>query len=123
MTTAGLDPFVGFLHADRPNRPALALDLMEELRPILADRLVLSLINRRQIQRDDFVVQGGGAMRLTDKARKDVLVAYQNRKQDEVLHRVVNQKMPLGLLPHVQTRLLARHLRGDVPDYLPYIYR
>lgn len=119
----GLDPQVGYLHVLRPGRPALALDLMEELRPILADRLVLSLINRRQIQRDDFVVQGGGAMRLTDKARKDVLVAYQNRKQDEVLHRVVNQKMPLGLLPHVQTRLLARHLRGDVPDYLPYIYR
>lgn len=119
----GLDPQVGYLHVLRPGRPALALDLMEELRPILADRLVLSLINRRQIQRDNFVVLAGGAMRLTDKARKDVLVAYQNRKQDEVQHRVVNQKTPLGLIPHIQARLLARHLRGDVPDYLPYMYR
>ncbi len=119
----GLDPQVGFLHALRPGRPALALDLMEELRPILADRLVLSLINRRQVQRDDFTEREGGAIYLKDKARKEVIVAYQQRKQDEIQHKVVEKKVPLGLIAHVQARLLARHLRGDLPDYLPYLYR
>jgi len=119
----GLDPQVGYLHTLRPGRPALALDLMEELRPILADRLVLSLINRRQIQRADFIERDGGAIHLTDKARKDVIMAYQNRKQDEVQHRIAGKKIPLGLIPHIQARLLARHLRGDLPDYLPFLYR
>lgn len=119
----GLDPQVGYLHTLRPGRPALALDLMEELRPILADRLVLSLINRRQIQRADFIEREGGAIYLTDKGRKDVIIAYQNRKQDEVQHRVVGKKMAIGLIPHIQARLLARHLRGDMPDYLPFLYR
>ncbi len=119
----GLDPQVGYLHTLRPGRPALALDLMEELRPILADRLVLSLVNRRQIQRNDFVEREGGAVYLIDKARKEVIVAYQNRKQDEVQHKVVGKKIPIGLIPHIQARLLARHLRGDLPDYLPFLYR
>ncbi len=119
----GLDPQVGYLHTLRPGRPALALDLMEELRPILADRLVLSMINRRQIQRNDFVEREGGAIYLTDKGRKDVIMAYQNRKQDEVQHRVIGKKLSLGLIPHIQARLLARHLRGDLPDYLPFLYR
>ena len=119
----GLDPQVGYLHTLRPGRPALALDIMEELRPVLADRLVLSLINRRQIQRTDFIEREGGAIRLTDKARKDVILAYQNRKQDEVQHKVVGKKIPIGLIPHIQTRLLARHLRGDLPEYLPFLYR
>lgn len=119
----GLDPQVGYLHVLRPGRPALALDLMEELRPILADRLVLSLVNRRQLQRDDFIEHAGGAVYLTDKARKDVIIAYQNRKQDEVQHRVVGKKIPFGLIPHIQARLLARHLRGELPDYLPFVYR
>lgn len=119
----GLDPQVGYLHTLRPGRPALALDLMEELRPILADRLVLSLINRRQIQSADFIERDGGAVNLTDKARKEVVVAYQNRKQDEVQHRVTGKKIPLGLIPHIQARLLARHLRGDLPEYLPYLYK
>lgn len=119
----GLDPQVGYLHTLRPGRPALALDLMEELRPILADRLVLSMVNRRQIQRNDFIEREGGAIYLTDKARKEVIIAYQNRKQDEVQHKVVEKKIPLGLIPHIQARLLARHLRGDVPYYLPFIYR
>ena len=96
---------------------------MEELRPVLADRLVLSLINRRQIQRDDFIEREGGAIHLTDKARKEVIMAYQDRKQDEVQHRVVGKKIPMGLIPHIQARLLARHLRGDIPDYLPFLYR
>ncbi|HVB21700.1 MAG TPA: type I-C CRISPR-associated endonuclease Cas1c [Ktedonobacteraceae bacterium] len=119
----GLDPQVGYLHTLRPGRPALALDLMEELRPILADRLVLSMVNRRQIQRNDFVEREGGAIYLTDKARKDVIMAYQNRKQDEVQHKVIGKKIALGLIPHIQARLLARHLRGDLPDYLPFLYR
>lgn len=119
----GLDSQVGYLHTLRPGRPALALDLMEELRPVLADRLILSLVNRRQIQRTDFIEREGGAIRLTDKARKEVIIAYQNRKQDEVQHRVVGKKIPLGFIPHVQARLLARYLRGDLPDYLPFLYR
>ena len=119
----GLDPQVGYLHTLRPGRPALALDLMEELRPILADRLVLSLINRRQIQRDDFIEREGGAVHLTDKGRKDFIMAYQNRKQDEVQHRVIGKKIAMGLIPHIQARLLARHLRGDIPDYMPFLYR
>ena len=119
----GLDPQVGFLHALRPGRPALALDLMEELRAVMADRLVLTLINRRQITRKDFQVRPGGAVYLTDAGRKEVLVAYQKRKQDEVQHPVLGQQVPLGLIPHVQTRLLARHLRGDLKEYIPFLYR
>ena len=119
----GLDPQQGYLHAVRPGRPALALDLMEELRSILADRLALALVNRRQLNRDDFVVREGGAVTLTEKARKTVLVAYQRRKQDEVQHRALGKKIPLGLVPHVQARLLARCLRGDVEEYVPFLYR
>lgn len=119
----GLDPQVGFLHALRPGRPALALDLMEELRPALADRLALALINRRQLQTDHFQEFPGGAVYLTDDGRKTVLTAYQQRKAEEVQHRVLKQKVPLGLVPHVQARLLARHLRRDLPDYPPFLYR
>jgi CRISP-associated protein Cas1 len=118
----GLDPQLGFLHALRPGRPALALDLMEELRPLLADRLVLTLINRAQLQPDNFVERPGGAIYLTEDARKTLLSAYQKRKQ-EVQHPISDTKVPLGLIPHVQARLLARHLRGDVPTYQPFIPR
>lgn len=119
----GLDPQVGYLHALRPGRPALALDLMEELRPALADRLTLALINRRQLQTDHFDDFPGGAVYLNDEGRKTVLTAYQQRKAEEVQHRVLKQKVPLGLVPHVQARLLARHLRSDLPDYPPFVYR
>ncbi|MCR4411143.1 MAG: type I-C CRISPR-associated endonuclease Cas1c [Thermoguttaceae bacterium] len=119
----GLDPQVGFLHALRSGRPALALDLMEELRPVLADRLALTLINRRQVTAADFEARPGGAVLLTDKGRKTVVVAYQKRKQDEVHHPVVDQKMLLGLVAHTQARLLARHLRGDLEAYPPFLYR
>lgn len=118
----GLDPQVGFLHSLRSGRPALALDLMEELRPILADRLALTLINRREITIKDFDKRPGGAVLLNDAGRKKVVVAYQERKQEEVLNQVVDQKMPLGLVPHIQARLLARYLRGDMPAYLPFLY-
>lgn len=119
----GLDPQVGYLHTLRPGRPALALDLMEEFRPVLADRLALSLINRRQLQAKDFEELPGGAYQLTEDGRKSVIIAYQKRKEDEIQHRVLGQKVPFGLIPHVQARLLARHLRGDLPEYLPFLYR
>ncbi|MGF1603404.1 MAG: type I-C CRISPR-associated endonuclease Cas1c [Thermosynechococcaceae cyanobacterium] len=119
----GLDPQLGFLHALRPGRPALALDLMEELRSLLADRLVLTLINRGQLQPDDFVERPGGAIYLTEEGRKTLLMAYQKRKQEEVQHPITGSKVPYGLIPHVQARLLARHLRGDLPCYQPFILR
>ncbi|HEY9072999.1 MAG TPA: type I-C CRISPR-associated endonuclease Cas1c [Desulfobaccales bacterium] len=119
----GLDPQMGFLHALRPGRPSLGLDLMEEFRPVLADRLALTLINRRQITEQDFDRRAGGAVLLNDNGRKTVLVAYQERKQEEVFHPVVQQRMPLGLAPHIQARLLARHLRGDLAAYPPYLHK
>lgn len=119
----GLDPQVGFLHALRPGRAALALDLMEELRSMLADRLALTLINRRQIAAHHFTDRPGGAVHLDEAGRKEVIVAYQKRKQEEITHPVLNQKMPVGLIPHVQARLLARVLRGDLEAYPPFLYR
>lgn len=119
----GLDPQVGFLHALRPGRAALALDLMEELRSMLADRLALTLINRRQIAAHHFTNRPGGAVHLDEAGRKEVIVAYQKRKQEEITHPVLNQKMPVGLIPHVQARLLARVLRGDLEAYPPFLYR
>lgn len=119
----GLDPQIGFLHALRPGRPSLALDLMEELRAPLADRLVLTLVNRGQIKPDDFTERPGGALHLTDDARKSFLTAYQKRKQEEVTHLMIDSKVPLGLVPHIQARLLARYLRGDTPTYQPFIQR
>jgi CRISPR-associated protein Cas1 len=119
----GLDPQVGYLHVLRPGRPALALDLVEEFRAAVVDRLVLTLVNRRQLKPDDFIERPGGAMLLTDEGRKTVIVAYQKRKQEEVRHQILDKKVPLGLVPHVQARLLARHLRGDLAHYPPYLVR
>ena len=119
----GLDPQVGFLHADRPGRASLALDLMEELRPVLADRLALSLVNRRQVGAADFVMEEAGGVRLTDAARKTVLVAWQTRKRDELRHPYMDETVPLGLIAHVQAQLLARHLRGDLDGYPSFIWR
>lgn len=119
----GLDPQVGFLHVLRPGRPALALDLMEELRAVLADRLALTLVNRKQVTAANFEDRPGGAVYLGEEGRKAVVVAYQTRKQEEILHPLLEQKVPLGLVPHVQARLLARVLRGDMDDYVPFLYR
>jgi len=121
LTSIGLDPFVGFLHVDRPNRPSLALDLMEEFRPWLADRLAVTLINRQQIQPDHFKEREGGAVEFTDAGRKLVIKAYQERKQETLTHPILDQTLRIAQLPYIQARLLARHLRGDVPDYLPLI--
>lgn len=122
VEAAGLDPQIGFLHAVRPGRAALALDLMEEFR-CFADRLALSLINRGQIGPDDFVEREGGAVLLEGDARKAVLVAYQERKQESLSHPLLAETVPLGLLPHIQARLLARTLRGDAAEYIPYMVR
>jgi CRISP-associated protein Cas1 len=119
----GLDPQIGFLHTLRPGRPALGLDLMEELRSVIAERLALTLINRRQVTASHFVERPGGAVYLNDDGRKEVIVAYQKRKQEEVQHPVIEQKVPIGLIPHVQARLLARVLRGDMESYVPFLYR
>ncbi|MEN9226124.1 MAG: type I-C CRISPR-associated endonuclease Cas1c [Thermostichus sp. HHBFW_bins_43] len=121
--SVGLDPQVGYLHALRPGRPALALDLMEELRTPLADRLVLTLINRNQIKPDDFMDRPGGGIYLTEAARKIFLAAYQKRKQEEITHPVLGTKVPYGLIAHIQARLLARYLRGDLPCYQPFLFR
>ena len=119
----GLDPQVGYLHALRPGRPALALDLMEELRPAFADRLALALVNRRQLRPQDFEVTPGGAYHLSEQGRRTVVTAYQEYKAREVPHRVLGEKVPLGLVPHAQARLLARHLRGDLGHYPPFLLR
>lgn len=119
----GLDPQVGYLHALRPGRPALALDLVEELRSPVADRLALALINRRQLAPNDFEERPGGAVSLTDAGRKTVVVAYQERKQDEVPHQILGRKIPVGLVSHIQARFMARHLRGDLEYYPPFLIR
>jgi len=119
----GLDPQVGYLHTLRSGRPALALDLMEEFRALLADRLTLNLINRKQVRRKSFSERPGGAVQMTDETRKDVIVAYQKRKQEEVTHPLLGKRVPLGLLPHIQAQLLARHLRGDTPAYVAFTAR
>jgi CRISP-associated protein Cas1 len=123
LETVGLDPQVGFLHRDRPGRAGLALDLMEELRPILADRVALSLINRGQVKEGDFEVKDGGAVLLRDDARKTVLATYQERKRDEIVHPFLEERVTLGLVPHLQARLLARHLRGDLDGYPPFLWK
>ena len=119
---AGLDPQLGFLHAVRPGRAALALDLVEEFRP-WADRLALTLVNRGQVGAGDFDLREGGAVLLQGDARKAVVVAYQERKQDELTHPLLAEAVPLGLVPLVQARLLARHVRGEAEGYLPFAVR
>ncbi len=119
----GLDPAVGFLHCDRPGRPSLALDMMEEFRPFIADRLALSLVNRQQVKGRNFEVTETSAVMMDDKTRKEVLVAYQKRKQEEILHPFLGEKVALGLLPHCQAMLLARFLRGDLDAYPPFIWK
>lgn len=122
LETVGLDPYVGFLHADRPGRPSLALDVMEELRPIFADRLALSLVNRRQVTAEGFSQKESGGILMDDETRKIVLTAWQERKQEEIIHPYLKERIPFGLLPYVQAMLLARHLRGDLDAYPPFFW-
>jgi CRISPR-associated protein Cas1 len=119
----GLDPYVGFLHQDRPGRLSLALDLLEEFRAPWADRFVLTLINRKQVQSKDFITEASGAVRLNDDARKRVLTAWQERKQVVINHPYLQEKVAIGLLPHCQAMLLARHIRGDTEYYPPYLVK
>lgn len=123
LETVGLDPAVGFLHRDRPGRPSLALDLVEEFRPVLADRLALSLINREQVSARDFTRLDNGAVLLKEDSRKTVLTAYQERKREQLRHAFLDEKADIGLFPAIQAQLLARHLRGDLDAYPPFLWK
>ena len=121
IEAVGLDPQVGYLHALRPGRPSLALDLVEELRAPLADRLALSLVNRRELGEEDFEVQPGGAVYLTQGGRRVVNRAWAEHRQERVRHALLREDVPWGLVAHVQARLLARHLRGDLATYPAFL--
>ena len=123
LESVGLDAYVGFLHRDRPGRTSLALDLMEELRPCMADRFVLTLVNNRVMLPEDFVQEESGAVRMTDNARRKFLKAWQERKQEPITHPYLEDKLPWGLVPYVQALLLARCLRGDLDAYPPFLWK
>ena len=123
LESVGLDPAVGFLHRDRPGRPSLALDMMEEFRSLAADRLCLALINRGQIKAGGFTTDEVGGVRMDDKTRKSVIVTYQERKKEEIKHPFTGEKMPWGLALHVQALLLARYLRGELDAYPPFVWK
>lgn len=123
LEAVGLDPAVGYLHRDRPGRPSLALDMMEELRTYMADRLALSLVNRNQVKPKGFLKSESGAVKMDDKTRKTVLISWQKRKQDEIVHPFLQEKIVVGLLPHIQALLLSRYLRGDIDGYPPFLWR
>lgn len=121
LTSVGLDPSVGFLHTDRPGRPSLALDLIEEFRALFADRLVLRLINRREVNIRGFIRREGGAVEMDDGTRKKIIEGYQERKKERLVHPLLEQETSLGLLPFLQARILARYIRGDLLTYFPYL--
>lgn len=123
LETVGLDPYVGFLHKDRPGRPSLALDMMEELRPVIADRMTLSIINLKQVTAKGFRKTESGAVKMNDATRKTVLQTYQKRKMEEIVHPFIQEQIPYGLLPFVQAQLLSRHLRSELSEYPPFIWR
>lgn len=123
LESCGLDPQCGYLHRDRPGRPSLALDLMEELRAVIADRVCLNLLNRQQLTDKDFETHENGGVYLKEDARKTVFTAWQERKQTEILHPLLEERITYGLLPHIQARLLARHIRGDLDAYPAFLAR
>ena len=123
LVSVGLDSYVGLMHRDRPGRKSLALDLMEELRPVFADRFVITMINNRMISADDFLVEDQGAVLLNDNGRKAFLQAWQNRKQKSITHPYLKEKISWGLVPYVQAMLLARFLRGDLDAYPPFLWK
>jgi len=123
LSTVGLDAYVGFLHRDRPGRKSLALDLMEELRSVFADRFILTLINTQQVKQDGFKTQENGAVIMNDDTRREFLSAWQKRKQEQIVHPYLKEKIEWGLVPHVQALLLARHLRGDLDEYPPFMWK
>ena len=123
LETVGLDPYVGFMHTDRPGRLSLALDLMEELRPVLADRFVLTLINRKMVNKKDFSRKEDGAVIMGDEARKLLLSEWQNKKKEMITHPYLNEKVEWGMIPFVQAMLLSRYLRGDIDEYPPFFWK
>lgn len=123
LEAVGLDPQVGFLHTERPGRPSLALDLIEEFRPFFADRLALSLVNLKQVQGSGFKTTESGGVIMDDDTRKTLLIAYQKRKQEEIMHPFLEESVSTGLLVHAQALLLARHIRGDLDAYPPFIWK
>ncbi len=123
LSSVGLDAYVGFLHRDRPGRASLALDLMEELRPCMADRFVLTMINRRRFEESDFQMQENGAILLTDNARRLFLSAWQEKKRETITHPYLKEKMEWGMVPYVQALLLSRCIRGDLDAYPPFLWK
>ena len=123
LETVGLDPYVGFMHTDRPGRVSLALDLIEELRPVLADRFVLTLINKKMVTAKDFTKKEDGAVLLSDSSRKDLLTEWQNKKKEVITHPFLGEKVEWGMIPFVQAMLLARYLRGDLDEYPPFFWK
>lgn len=123
LEAVGLDAYVGFLHRDRPGRVSLALDLMEELRGIYADKFVLSLVNKKHLNKDDFVQKENGAIIMTDEGRKKFVTLWQERKQEKITHPYLGEKISWGLVPHAQALLLARHLRNDLDEYPPFLWK
>ena len=123
LESVGLDPYVGFLHALRPGRASLALDMIEELRGYLADRLVLSMINRMQITKKDFIRQGTDMILLSEEGRQKVISAWQERKRETITHPFLGEKMPLGIIWHIQAQLLSRYIRGDIENYPVFVMR
>lgn len=123
LESVGLDSYVGFMHRDRPGRTSLALDLMEELRPCIADRFVLTLINNQILREEDFIVEESGAVRLAENSRRRFLQEWQKRKQETITHPYLEEKMPWGLVPYMQSLLLARYLRGDLDSYPPFLWK
>lgn len=123
LETVGLDPYVGFMHTDRPGRVSLALDLIEELRPVLADRFVLTLINRKIVTGKDFIKKEDGAVLFTDNAKKRLLTEWQNKKKEVITHPFLEEKVEWGMIPFIQAMLLARYLRGDIDEYPPFFWK
>ena len=123
LESVGLDPYVGFFHTDRPGRMSLALDLMEEFRSIMADRFVLTLINKRIMKSDHFMKKENGAVIMSDEGRKLFISAWQSKKQETITHPFLNEKIEWGMAPYVQSMLLARYLRGDIDEYLPFFWK
>ena len=123
LSSVGLDPYVGFLHCEHPGRVSLALDLVEELRSVFADRFVLSMINRKMIKPSDFVQKENGAVLLNENGRKAVLNAWQNKKKEVIKHPFLNEKVEWGLVPYVQSLLLARYIRGDLDEYPVFMWK
>lgn len=123
LETVGLDPYVGFMHTDRPGRVSLALDLIEELRPVLADRFVITLINKKMVSGKDFSKKEDGAVIMNDKARKQLLTEWQNKKKEVITHPYLGEKVEWGMIPFVQSMLLARYLRGDIDEYPPFFWK